>query len=68
MSKENSTAKKSWVDSMISGIEAVCNKLPPPAILFCVLFAFVAIVGAAFSLAGISLVNPSTGEIGRAHV
>ena len=62
MSKENTAANKSWVDKMIGGIEAVCNKLPPPAILFCVLFLFVAVIGAIFSIAGVSLVNPSTGE------
>ena len=62
MSKEKTAANKSWVDKMIGGIEAVCNKLPPPAILFCVLFVLVAVIGAIFSLAGISLVNPSTGE------
>ena len=63
MSKEKTTAKKSWVDSMISGIEAVCNKLPPPAILFCILFVIVAVVGAIFSIAGVSLVNPATGDV-----
>ena len=62
MSKENTAANKSWVDKMIGGIEAVCNKLPPPAILFCVLFLFVAVIGTIFSIAGVSLVNPSTGE------
>ena len=62
MSKENSTTKKSWVDSMISGIEAVCNKLPPPAILFCILFVLVAVVGAIFSMLGVSVINPATGE------
>ena len=62
MSKEKASANKSWVDKMIGGIEAVCNKLPPPAILFCFLFVVVAVIGAIFSIAGISLVNPSTGE------
>ena len=34
--KDNTTAKKvSKIDRLINGIEAVCNKLPPPAILFC---------------------------------
>ena len=32
---ENTTAKKTGVDKLIDGIEKVCNKLPPPAILFC---------------------------------
>lgn len=62
--KENasSSAKASWVDKLINGIEKVCNKLPPPAILFCWLFLFTAIIGAVFSITGVSLVNPSTGE------
>lgn len=62
MSKENVNNKQTWIDSMINGIEAVCNKLPPPAILFCILFVLVAVVGAIFSMAGVSVVNPSTGE------
>ena len=63
MSQKNTTTKTSWVDSMISGIEAVCNKLPPPAILFCLLFVITAVVGAIFSIAGVSLVNPASGDV-----
>lgn len=60
--KENATAKKSWVDKFLGGVEAVCNKLPPPAILFCWLFLIVAVIGAIFSMTGVSLINPATGE------
>ena len=31
MKENNVKAKTSWVDKLIGGIEAVCNKLPPPA-------------------------------------
>ena len=62
MKEKNATAKTSWVDKLISGIEAVCNKLPPPAILFCWLFLFTAIIGAVFTMTGLTLVNPSSGE------
>lgn len=62
--KDNATAKKtSWVDKLIGGIEAVCNKLPPPAILFCWLFLFTAIIGAVFTMTGVSLTNPASGEV-----
>ena len=62
--KEKETVKKtSRVDKLIGGIEAVCNKLPPPAILFCWLFLFTAIIGAIFTLTGVSLINPASGEV-----
>ena len=54
--------KKTWVDRMLTGIEAVCNKLPPPAILFCYLFVIVAVIGAIFSFMGVSMINPATGD------
>lgn len=60
--KETAAAKKSWVDKFLDGIERVCNKLPPPAILFFYLFFIVGIIGAIFSLTGISLMNPASGE------
>ena len=58
--KDNATAKKSWVDKFLDGIERVCNKLPPPAILFCWLFLITAIIGMVFSIIGLTLVNPAT--------
>ena len=60
---ENTQAKKSGIDKFLGGIETVCNKLPPPAILFAMLFALVAVVGAIVSMAGVSLVNPASGEV-----
>lgn len=62
MSASNPATKKSWVDRFLDGIERVCNKLPPPAILFCWLFIIVAILGAIFSATGITLTNPATQE------
>lgn len=59
----NSMPKKSGVDRFLDGIEKVCNKLPPPAILFVYLFLIVAVIGAIFTVTGVSLVNPSTGEL-----
>lgn len=61
--KDNTTAKKvSKIDRLINGIEAVCNKLPPPAILFCWLFLFTAVIGAIFTMTGLTLTNPASGE------
>lgn len=54
--------KKSAVDRFLDGIERVCNKLPPPAILFVYLFLIVAVVGAIFTVTGVSMVNPATKE------
>lgn len=62
MSTANPTQKKSAVDRFLDGIERVCNKLPPPAILFCYLFVIVAVLGAIFKFTGISLINPATQE------
>ncbi len=58
--KENAAVKKTWVDKFLDGIERVCNKLPPPAILFCWLFLITAVIGAIFSMTGITLINPAT--------
>lgn len=62
MSSNPAAQKKSAVDRFLDGIERVCNKLPPPAILFCYLFVIIAVLGAIFSFTGISLVNPATNE------
>ena len=56
------TQKKSWIDKALDGIERVCNKLPPPGILFIYLFVIVAVLGAIVSATGASLVNPANGE------
>ena len=63
MSAPNTVApKKGAVDRFLDGIERVCNKLPPPAILFCYLFIIIAILGAIFSFTGITLEHPATHE------
>lgn len=54
--------KRTWVDRFLDGIERVCNKLPPPSILFCWLFVIVAVIGCIFTLTGFSMINPATGE------
>lgn len=54
--------KKSAVDRFLDGIERVCNKLPPPAILFVYLFLIVAIIGAIFTATGVTMTNPATKE------
>lgn len=56
------TQKKSWIDGFVTMVESVCNKLPPPAILFLYLFVIVAVIGAVVSLAGVALINPATNE------
>lgn len=62
MSASNPAQKKSGVDRFLDGIERVCNKLPPPAILFVWLFLFVGVVGAIFTVTGVSMTNPASGE------
>ena len=59
---ENTNAKKTWLDSFLSTVESVCNKLPQPAILFCWLFLFTAIIGTIVTFTGVSLINPATNE------
>lgn len=48
------------IDKFIDAIERVGNKLPPPPILFFALFIIVGIIGAIFSISGVSLINPAT--------
>ena len=37
--------------------------MPPPAILFCWLFLITAIIGCIFSVMGVALTNPASGEV-----
>ena len=53
----------SRVDRFLNTIERVCNKLPPPAILFCILFLIVAFVGMFFTFSGFGLENPATHKV-----
>ena len=62
MKEETQQARGSWVDRFLNGVEKVCDKLPPPAILFCILFVITALAGAALSASGMSLVNPANGK------
>jgi aminobenzoyl-glutamate transport protein len=52
--------RRTKVDVFLDWVERICNKLPPPAILFCYLFVIVAIIGAILSMSGVSMVNPAT--------
>ena len=36
--KENTAKKGGFLDTFMNVVEAACNKLPPPTILFCYLF------------------------------
>ena len=60
---DNTLTKRTWLDKFLDGLERVCNKLPPPAIMFIYLFVIVAVISALLSLAGVSAVNPSTEEV-----
>ena len=62
MSKET-TQKKSAMDSFLTGIEKVCNKLPSPPFIFMFLFALVAVLSAIVSATGASVINPSSGDV-----
>lgn len=60
---DNAATRKSLLGRFLDGIERVCNKLPPPAFIFVWLFFIAAIVGAAFTLSGFTMINPATGKI-----
>ena len=63
MSENTNTAtKQTWLDKALTVVENVCNKLPDPVILFCWLFLFTAIIGTIATAAGVSLINPASGE------
>ena len=62
MSKET-TQKKSAMDSFLTGIEKVCNKLPSPPFIFMFLFTLVAVLSAIVSATGASVINPSSGDV-----
>ena len=58
----NTASKQTWLDKALTVVENVCNKLPDPVILFCWLFLFTAIIGTIATVAGVSLINPASGE------
>ena len=55
--------KASLLDRFLDTVERVCNKLPPPAILFGILFVITAIVGALCTQAGFALENPASHKL-----
>lgn len=46
----------------LGAVERVCDQLPPPGVIFFVLFFVVAVFSLVLSIMGISAVNPATGE------
>ena len=65
---DTAVTRKSWVDRFLDGIERVCNKLPPPAILFFWLFLIVAVVGAIFTKMDFTMINPAIKDPAKAIV
>ena len=57
---DNTLTKRTWLDKFLDGLERVCNKLPPPAIMFIYLFVIVAVI----SFAPLGLVITMTLAIG----
>ena len=55
--------QKGTLAAFMNLVEQVCNKLPPPAILFCLLFVLTALLGALFTEMGVHLENPATHHI-----
>ncbi len=60
---DKTLTKKTWLDKFLDGLERICNKLPPPAIMFIYLFVIVAVLSAILSLMGVSALNPATQEV-----
>lgn len=47
---------------ILGKIERVCDKLPPPGVIFFILFVATAVLSALLSGLGVSLINPASGE------
>ena len=62
MSNHKTSEKKGFLDVFMVAVEKVCDLLPPPTILFCILFLIVAIIGAILNVTGVELLNPATQE------
>lgn len=60
---DTTLTKKTWLDKFLDGLERVCNKLPPPAIMFIYLFVIVSVLSAVLNLMGVSALNPATNEV-----
>ena len=63
MSNNKTSEKKGFLDVFMNVVEKACDVLPPPTILFCILFLIVAVIGAICSVAGVELLNPATQEL-----
>ncbi|MBQ7797318.1 MAG: AbgT family transporter [Lachnospiraceae bacterium] len=63
MSNNKTSEKKGFLDVFMHVVEKACDVLPPPTILFCILFLIVAVIGAICSIAGVELLNPATQEM-----
>lgn len=50
--------QKGTLAAFMNLVERVCNRLPPPAILFCLLFVLTALLGALFTEMGVHLETP----------
>ena len=48
---------------ILGKIERVCDRLPPPGVIFFLLFVGTAILSAILSALNVSLVNPATNEV-----
>ena len=53
MSNNKTSEKKGFLDVFMHVVEKACDVLPPPTILFCILFLIVAVIGAICSIAGV---------------
>ena len=62
MSNNKTSEKKGFLDVFMVAVEKVCDLLPPPTILFCILFLIVAVIGAVLNVTGVELLNPATQE------
>ena len=59
MSNNKTSEKKGFLDVFMAAVEKVCDLLPPPTILFCILFLIVAVIGAILNVTGVELLNPA---------
>ena len=60
MSNTTSTPR---APGILGTIERVCDRLPPPGVIFFVLFVVTAVASAILSGLGVALVNPATDEL-----
>ncbi len=56
---KNKTRK---IENILIGVEKICDKLPPPAIMFLWLFVITAVLSLIFSLLNVTVINPASLE------